>query len=98
MVGWHHQLNEYEFEQTLGDSEGQGNLACCSPWVIFVHLTKSQMQLNYSTKGIKSIDKITSQNFRNFYIVLKHLQRKWCICAWFLLKSKGLDTIENSFW
>ena len=32
MVGWHHQLNAHEFEQTLGDSEGQGNLACCSPW------------------------------------------------------------------
>ena len=31
MVGWHHQLNEHEFEQTLGYSEGQGNLACCSP-------------------------------------------------------------------
>ena len=26
MVGWHHQLNEHEFEQTLGDSEGQGRL------------------------------------------------------------------------
>ena len=32
MVGWHHQLDEQEFEQTLGDSEGQGSLACCSPW------------------------------------------------------------------
>ena len=32
MVGWHHRLNGHEFEQTLGDSEGQGNLACCSPW------------------------------------------------------------------
>ena len=32
MVGWHHQLNAYEFEQTLGDSEGQGSLACCSSW------------------------------------------------------------------
>ena len=31
MVGWHHQLNGYEFKQTLGDSEGQGSLACCSP-------------------------------------------------------------------
>ena len=30
MVGWHHQLNGYEFEQTLGDSEGQGTLACYS--------------------------------------------------------------------
>ena len=32
MVVWHHQLNEYEFEQTSGDSEGQGSLVCCSPW------------------------------------------------------------------
>ena len=32
MVGWHHQLNRYEFEQTPEDSEGQGSLVCCSPW------------------------------------------------------------------
>ena len=32
MVGWHHQLNGHELEQTLGDGEGQGSLACCSPW------------------------------------------------------------------
>ena len=32
MVGWHHQLSGHEFEQTLGVSEGQGSLACCSPW------------------------------------------------------------------
>ena len=32
MVRWHHQLIGHEFEQTLGNSEGQGSLACCSPW------------------------------------------------------------------
>jgi len=32
MVGRHHRLNAYEFEQALGDGEGQGILACCSPW------------------------------------------------------------------
>ena len=31
MVGWHHRLNEQEFEQIPGDSEGQENPACCSP-------------------------------------------------------------------
>ena len=31
VVGWHHQLNGHESEQTLEDSEGQGILACCSP-------------------------------------------------------------------
>ena len=29
MVGWHHRLSGHEFEQTLGDSGGQGSLACC---------------------------------------------------------------------
>ena len=32
MVGWHHQLNGHEFEQALGAGDGQGSLACCSPW------------------------------------------------------------------
>ena len=32
MVGWHHWLNIYEFEQAPGDGEGQGSLWCCSPW------------------------------------------------------------------
>ena len=32
MVGWHHRVNGHEFQQTLGDSEGQRSLACCSPW------------------------------------------------------------------
>ena len=31
-VGWHHQFNGHDFEQIPGDSEGQGSLACCSPW------------------------------------------------------------------
>ena len=32
MVGWHHRLNGHEFEQVPGVSDGQGGLACCSPW------------------------------------------------------------------
>ena len=39
MAGWHHQCNEHEFGQTLGDGEGHSRLACCRPWV-----TKSQTQ------------------------------------------------------
>ena len=34
MVGWHHQLNGHEFEQTLGDIQGWGSLACYSSWVL----------------------------------------------------------------
>ena len=32
MVGWYHRLNGHEFEQALGDGDGQGSLVCCSPW------------------------------------------------------------------
>ena len=32
MVGWQHQLDAHEFEQTLGAADGLGSLACCSPW------------------------------------------------------------------
>ena len=32
MVGWHHPLNGFEFEQALGVGDGQGGLAYCSPW------------------------------------------------------------------
>ena len=33
MVGWYHRLDGHELEETLGDSEGQASLACCSPRV-----------------------------------------------------------------
>ena len=32
MVGWHHQFDEHEFEQAPRFGDGQGSLACCSPW------------------------------------------------------------------
>ena len=48
MIGWHHRLNGHEFEQTLGDSGGQGSLACCSPWVAELDPTE---QLN-SNSGL----------------------------------------------
>ena len=46
MVGWHHQLDGYEFEQTPGDGEGQGSLACCSTWVAksWTQLSTEQQQ------------------------------------------------------
>ena len=40
MVVWHHQLDGHEFEQTSGDSEGQGSLVCCSPGVTESDMTE----------------------------------------------------------
>ena len=45
MVGWHHWLNGHEFEWTPGVGDGQGGLACCSPWV-----AKSQTRLSNWTE------------------------------------------------
>ena len=48
MVGWHHQLNGHEFEQTLGVGDGQGSLACCTPWGRKESDTTEQLNSNNS--------------------------------------------------
>ena len=47
MVGWHHQPNGHEFEQALGDGEGEGRLACCSPWGCKESDMTEQLNNNY---------------------------------------------------
>ena len=54
MVGWHHCLNGPEFEQTLGDSDGQGSLAYCGSWDHkSLHMVTAAMKLKdaYSLEG-----------------------------------------------
>ena len=52
MVGWHHQLNGHEFEQALGDGEGQGRLAHCSPWGCKeLDTTEQQQQQIYNNQN-----------------------------------------------
>ena len=62
MVGWHHQLNGHEFEQTQtqGDGEGQGSLACYSPWgrQIRHDLATEQQQKSYDEGLIPQHDYI----------------------------------------
>ena len=58
MVGWHHPLNGHEFEQTPGDSEGQGSLACCSPW----GCKESNMSEQLNNKGIQVENNIMVAN------------------------------------
>ena len=61
MVGWHHRLNGHEFEQTLGDSEGQGSLACCSSWGCRVKqdFVTEQQLLNSMNKMLSNNDWVT---------------------------------------
>ena len=52
MVGRHRQINGHEFEQTMGDSEGQGGLVCCSPWG-----HKDRTPLSNGTATTKSVQR-----------------------------------------
>ena len=47
MVGWHHQLNGHEFEQDLGDGEGQGGLTCFIQWSCKVRHDRETEQQQY---------------------------------------------------
>ena len=51
MVRWHHQLNGHEFEQALGDSEGQESLVCCSLWSHKESDTTEQLNSNNMKVG-----------------------------------------------
>ena len=68
MVGWHHRLDGHEFEQALGFGDGQGSLACCSPW----DSKESDMteQLNWTETNCKVKEKASYLHLnRNMYII-----------------------------
>jgi len=80
MIGWHHQLNGHEFKQILGDSEGLGSVACCSPWGhkeldMTYQLNKNNTVLivaapiYVSTNSIKRFPKVSFYNVAFFYIL-----------------------------
>ena len=58
MVGCYHRLNGYEFEQTPGDGEGRGSLACCSPWGCKELDTTEQ--LSWTDQGIPVLDYVVN--------------------------------------
>ena len=75
MVGWHHRLNEHELEQTLGDGEGQGSLACCPPRG-HKELTMNE-QLNTQVKERKKIP-ATEKGKRERSDMREETFRRWC--------------------
>ena len=68
MVGWPHQLNGHEFKQTLGDGEGQGSVACCSPWGYRVgyNLGTDQSDLSEVQGTLKSLLQHDRQKYQFF--------------------------------
>ena len=69
MVGWHHRLNGHEFEQTLGDGEGQGSLARCSAWGLkeldtTERLNNSNKLMSHSLLNSDAYSPVESTRFR----------------------------------
>ena len=60
MVGWHHRLKGHDFEQALGDSEGQGSLVCCSPWGCKESETTEGLNMSIESVIIKGSSRLTA--------------------------------------
>ena len=73
MVGWHHWLNGHEFEQIPGDGEGQGSLACFSPWGHKESDMTEWLNNNNSIKGRKRISIRTMPCYARVNAVIQNL-------------------------
>ena len=56
MVGWHHRLDGHIFEEALGVGDGQGSLACCSPWGHKESDTTERISLSNQNLSISNIN------------------------------------------
>ena len=87
MVGWHHILNGPEFEQTLGDGEGQGSLACCSPWVC----KESDRTEQLNSNSCWQVTSLSLNKMSKFFIAF--LPRSKCLLT-SLLQSPSAVILE----
>ena len=80
LFGWHHRLNGQEFEQALGDGEGQGSLVCCSPWGHKL-LNRTQWLNNNNKLSFDNDIKETRQGVKLhiYYLTWK----SWSINIWY---------------
>ena len=63
MVAWNYQLNGHVFEQTPGDSEGQGSLVCCSPWRCRVRQDLATEQQQQTELNATEFNKLSPSSF-----------------------------------
>jgi len=81
MVGWHHRFEGQEFEHAPGAGEGQGSLACCSPW--------GREELRKLSDSITN-NKDKGEQFQNLYLVVTFILF-WPSCSIWNLSSPTWD-------
>ena len=77
MVGWHHQLSGHKFEQTLGDSEGQGSLAWCSTW------GHKELDIETEQQQCFIYSSLSQSYFSTIFTLLPRLQISWVSLLFF---------------
>ena len=103
MVRQHHWLNGHEFEETPGNSEGQGSLVCCSPWICKESDTAYQLN-NYKYKELDNISSTLTFPVatRGFGCYQGWDNRAWQnLVSWDTLTAKTvacMSTRFGSFW
>ena len=85
MAGWHHRLSGREFDQTPGDSEGQGSLACCSPQ----GCKESDMTERLNRK--KDSQGETTHVNHDKYHKLKRIHKEECFSSWLDVMNDNCD-------
>ena len=88
MVGWHHWPNGHEFEYALGVGDGQGGLACCSPWGCKEFDTTDQLNNNNSPKLARRRGKKWKWSWEG-----KRANKRWCIMG--LTKATQQNTTHS---
>ena len=74
MVGWHHRLDGHKFEQVPGVGDGQGSLACCSPWGHKESEKTKQLKGTELSKNLRR--NILSKGLQNMYQINHTLGHK----------------------
>ena len=75
--GWHHWLDGHEFEQAPGVGDGQGGLACCSPWGCKELDTTEQLNwTELNTTGL-----VVSLKWENVTFLVIHLFQRYCLSS-----------------
>ena len=98
MVGWHHRFNGHKFEQTLGNREGQGSLACCSPWGHKESDTAEQLNSNIL---ISVLDNWTiSKLLLGVLVPVAAVTNYWILGTWWLNATEMyyLTVLELEVW